>query len=573
MLRNFISYYKPYRAMFFLDMTCAFFVSLCNLIYPYLAKDIINTYVPQKNLKMILLWSGILLGVYIIKALLNFVIQYWGHIVGVGIQRDMRSDLFRKLQSLPFSFFDANKTGSLMSRTVNDLQDISELAHHGPEDLFLSALSLIGAFFIMASIDLRLTLIVYGAIPFIVLFAVLTRKEMMRAFRRAREEIAGVNSELETSISGIRVSKSYTAEESEQEKFDRANNKFWAAKASSYRIMGIFFSGMGLLSDLLYLLILVAGGLFFLYGEIDTGEFAAYLLYISMFLDPIKKLISIFEQLQNGMTGFSRFREIMDVPPEKDCEDPETLGNVRGDIRFENVSFSYREGDANPVIHNLSLSIPAGRTVALVGPSGGGKTTLCNLIPRFYEIDAGAITLDGHDIRQIRRRELRQNIGIVAQDVFLFEGTVKDNIRFGKPDASDEEVMEAAKRAEIHDFVMSLPEGYDTNVGERGVRLSGGQKQRISIARVFLKDPAILILDEATSALDNVTEQQIRRALDKLSQGRTGVIVAHRLSTVKNADEIIVLTADGISERGTHAQLLERDGIYASLYRSQFRED
>lgn len=573
MLRNFISYYKPYRTLFFIDMVCALLVSLCNLIYPYLAKDIINVYVPERNLEMILLWAGILLGVYLIKALLNFVIQYWGHIVGVGIQGDMRSDLFRKLQSLPFSFFDDNKTGAIMSRTINDLQDISELAHHGPEDLFLSALSLIGAFFVMASIDLRLTLIVYAAIPFIILFAVLTRKEMMRSFRASREEIAGVNAELETSISGIRVSKSYTAEESEQEKFDRANDKFRRARKRSYRIMGIFFSGMGLLSDLLYLLILVAGGLFFLYGEIDSGEFAAYLLYISMFLDPIKRLISIFEQLQNGMTGFVRFREIMEQSPETDCENPEALGEVKGEIRFENVSFSYREGDSKPVIQNLSLSIAAGRTVALVGPSGGGKTTLCNLIPRFYEIDEGTITLDGHDIRSLRRRELRQNIGTVAQDVFLFEGTVKENIRFGKPDATDEEIVEAAKRAEIHDFVMSLPDGYDTNVGERGVRLSGGQKQRISIARVFLKDPAVLILDEATSALDNVTEQQIRRALDKLSEGRTGLIVAHRLSTVKNADEIIVLTADGVAERGTHDQLLAQDGIYADLYRSQFKED
>lgn len=573
MLRNFISYYKPYRKMFVIDMVCALFVSVCNLIYPYLAKDIINVYVPQKNLRMILIWGGILLGIYVIKALLNFVIQYWGHLVGVGMQGDMRSDLFRKMQSLPFSFFDDNKTGSLMSRVTNDLQDISELAHHGPEDLFLSLLSLVGAFFIMLDIDWRLTLIVYSAIPFVVLFAVLTRKEMMRSFKLSRQEIASVNAELETSISGIRVSKSYTAEDSEQKKFDDANDRFRYARKRSYRIMGIFFSGMGLMTDLLYLLTLVAAGIFFLNGEIDPGEFAAFLLYISMFLDPIKKLINIFEQLQNGMTGFARFREIMDQPPEEDCENPETLGEVKGEIRFDNVTFSYREGDEKPVIDNLSLSIAAGRTVALVGPSGGGKTTLCNLIPRFYEIDGGSITLDGHDIRNLRRRELRQNIGTVAQDVFLFEGTVRDNILFGKPDATEEEMIEAAKKAEIHDFVTSLPEGYDTNVGERGVKLSGGQKQRISIARVFLKDPAILILDEATSALDNVTEQQIRRALDKLSEGRTGLIVAHRLSTVKNADEIIVLTAEGVAERGNHEQLLAQNGIYADLYRSQFKED
>ncbi len=573
MLRNFISYYKPYRKMFVIDMVCALFVSVCNLIYPYLAKDIINVYVPQKNLRMILLWGGILLGIYVIKALLNFVIQYWGHLVGVGMQGDMRSDLFRKMQSLPFSFFDDNKTGSLMSRVTNDLQDISELAHHGPEDLFLSLLSLVGAFFIMLDIDWRLTLIVYSAIPFVVLFAVLTRKEMMRSFKLSRQEIAAVNAELETSISGIRVSKSYTAEDSEQKKFDDANDRFRYARKRSYRIMGIFFSGMGLMTDFLYLLTLVAAGIFFLNGEIDPGEFAAFLLYISMFLDPIKKLINIFEQLQNGMTGFARFREIMDQEPEADCENPEELGEVKGEIRFDNVTFSYREGDEKPVIDNLSLSIAAGRTVALVGPSGGGKTTLCNLIPRFYEIDGGSITLDGHDIRKLRRRELRQNIGTVAQDVFLFEGTVRDNIRFGKPDATEEEIIEAAKKAEIHDFITSLPEGYDTNVGERGVKLSGGQKQRISIARVFLKDPAILILDEATSALDNVTEQQIRRALDKLSEGRTGLIVAHRLSTVKNADEIIVLTAEGVAERGNHEQLLAQNGIYADLYRSQFKED
>ncbi len=573
MLRNFISYYKPYRKLFAIDMICALLVSVCNLIYPYLAKDIINIYVPDKNLRMILIWGGILLLIYVIKAVLNFIIQYWGHLVGVGMQGDMRSDLFRKLQSLPFSFFDDNKTGSLMSRVTNDLQDISELAHHGPEDLFLSVLSLLGSFFIMLDIDWRLTLIVFSAIPFIVLFAVSTRKEMMRSFKMTREEIAGVNAELETSISGIRVSKSYTAEASEQAKFDRANDRFRYARRRSYRIMGIFFSGMGLMTDLLYLLTLVAAGIFFLKGEIDPGEFAAFLLYISMFLDPIKKLINIFEQLQNGMTGFARFREIMDQNPETDCENPEELGEVKGEIRFDNVSFSYREGDEKPVIDDLSLTIAAGRTVALVGPSGGGKTTLCNLIPRFYEIDGGTITLDGHDIRNLRRQELRQNIGTVAQDVFLFEGTVRDNIRFGKPDATDEEIIEAAKKAEIHDFVSSLPQSYDTNVGERGVKLSGGQKQRISIARVFLKDPAILILDEATSALDNVTEQQIRRALDKLSEGRTGLIVAHRLSTVKNADEIIVLTAEGVAERGNHEQLLEKNGIYADLYRSQFKED
>ncbi len=573
MLKKFISYYKPYRKLFFLDMVCAVLVSLCNLIYPYLAKDIINVYVPDKNLKMILIWGGILLGIYVVKAVLNFIIQYWGHLVGVGIQGDMRSDLFKKMQSLPFSFFDDNKTGSLMSRVTNDLQDISELAHHGPEDLFLSVLSLIGAFFIMAGIDWRLTLIVYAAIPMVVLFAVFTRKEMMRAFKLSREEIAGVNAGLETSISGIRVSKSYTAEESEQKKFDVANDRFRFARRLSYRIMGIFFSGMGLMTDILYLLTLVAAGIFFLKGEIDGGEFAAFLLYISMFLDPIKKLINIFEQLQNGLTGLTRFQEIMDKSPETDCENPEDLGDVKGEIRFENVTFSYREGDEKPVIQDLSLTIAAGRTVALVGPSGGGKTTLCNLIPRFYEIDGGRITLDGHDIRQVRRKELRQNIGTVAQDVFLFEGTVKDNIRFGKADATDEEIIEAAKKAEIHDFVSALPEGYDTNVGERGVRLSGGQKQRISIARVFLKDPAVLILDEATSALDNVTEQQIRKALDKLRMGRTGLIVAHRLSTVKNADEIIVLTADGVAERGNHEELLQKDGIYADLYRSQFRED
>ena len=566
MIKRFISYYKPHKKLFFIDMLCALIVALCDLIYPIIAKDIINVYVPNQQLRLLIIWAIVLLGIYLVKAVLNYVIQYWGHIVGVRMQGDMRAEMFDKLERLPFSYFDNNKTGSIMSRMINDLMDISELAHHGPEDAFLSVIMLAGSFIMLASINIWLCLIVFAVLPFIVLFAVKTRKNMRDAFKKSREEIAEVNSEAESAISGMRVSRAYTAREYENGKFIRSNGRFIKARSRAYKMMGIFFSGMGFFSDFLYLLVLAAGGLFFYYGIIDIGEFAAFLLYITMFLKPINRLVSLFEQIQNGMTGFERFCDIMDQPEEQDQPDAVDAGVLKGDIQFKNISFAYPLNEQKLVISNLSLSIPQGKTVALVGQSGGGKTTLCHLIPRFYEIGAGQIFIDGVDITKYTRDSLRRNIGMVAQDVFLFNGTVAENIAYGKAGATQEEIEEAARAASIHDYIMTLPEGYDTNVGERGVKLSGGQKQRISIARVFLKNPPILILDEATSALDNVTEREISRSLARLCKGRTCLIVAHRLSTVRNADEIIVLDENGVRERGNHQQLMEKQGVYASLH-------
>lgn len=575
LIKKFISYYKPHRVLFFTDMFCAFIVALCDLFYPMIAKNIINVYVPDQNLRMLLIWAAVLLGIYVLKAGLNYFIQYWGHIVGVRIQGDMRRDMFRHLQRLPFSYFDGTKTGTIMSRIINDLMDISELAHHGPEDLFLSVVMLIGSFIMLAGINLWLTCIIFAFIPLIVVFAVVLRKELQDTSRAARVEIAEVNANVETAIAGVRVSKAYTTERYENEKFNVANERYKQARGRSYRAMGKFFSGMGLFQDLLYLVVLVAGGLFFFYGWIDTGEFAAYLLYISMFLKPIQRLVNIFEQIQNGLTGFIRFEEIMQVAEEEEPENPLPVGELEGNICFDHVGFRYQNSDEadqeSRVIEDMSLRIDKGKTVALVGPSGAGKTTLCHLIPRFYELNEGKITIDGMDIREMSRYDLRRNIGMVAQDVFLFNGTIRENIAYGKLDATDEEIIEAAKKANIHDYILTMENGYDTQVGERGVKLSGGQKQRISIARVFLKDPAILILDEATSALDNATEMLIQGALEELSKGRTCIVVAHRLSTIKNADEIIVLTREGVEERGTHEELLAKDGLYASLYQYQFR--
>ena len=575
MLRRFIKYYKPFKALFFMDLFCAMIVSATDLFFPLLTKNVINVYIPDKNLRMILIMGAIMLGIYLLKTAANYFILYWGHLLGVGIQANMRHDVFEHLQKLPFTFFDENKTGSVMSRIVNDLMEISELAHHCPEDLFISMVMLIGSFIMLISINVQLTLIIFAILPFIILFTVLIRGKMHRAFKLSREKIADINANIEASISGARVVKSYTAAEHEMERFDASNGEFKLARKKAYQAMGEFHATMTFLTDFLYLVILIAGGIFLYYDKIDMGEFVAFLLYVTMFLNPIRRLIQFFEQYQDGMTGLKRFMELMDVEPEKDSPGAVDPGRLTGNIHFENVSFTYKKADGTddskaPVIFGLTLDIPAGKKIALVGPSGGGKTTLCHLIPRFYEINDGSITIDGADIRSMTRYSLRRNIGMVAQDVFLFNGTVAENIEYGRLGASREEIAEAAKKAKIHDFIMSLPNGYDTNVGERGVKLSGGQKQRISIARVFLKDPAILILDEATSALDNETEMQVSASLEELTYGRTSIVVAHRLSTIKNADEIMVLTADGIAERGTHAQLMEQNGIYAGLYNYQF---
>jgi ATP-binding cassette subfamily B protein len=575
MLKRFASYYKPHMKLFILDMIAAFIVSCADLFYPRIAQHIINDYVPNKNLQMLLIWSGALLLIYIIKMLLSFFMQYQGHMVGVGIQADMRREAFQRLQKLPFKYFDENKTGSILSRLVNDTFEIAELAHHGPEDLFLSVITLIGAFIMMAQINLLLTVILFAVVPLIVWFAVLLRRQLSATSTKCREEIAEVNATIENSIAGIRISRSYVSSDRELEKFDENNVRYVKARDANYKVMGKFFSGMGLFTDLLYLMVLFFGGLFFFYGKINVGEFTAYILYINMFLNPIKKLVNIFEQLQNGMTGFKRVTAILDEPIEEEKPDAQDLTDVKGSIDFEDVSFSYEASDDDKdhtIINHLSMHLDPGKTVALVGPSGSGKTTLCHLIPRFYEITSGAIRIDGNDIRDLTRLSLRQNIGMVAQDVFLFTGTIRDNIAYGSQDATDEQIIDAAKKANIHDYIMTLPDGYDTYIGERGVKLSGGQKQRVSIARVFLKNPSILILDEATSALDNATEMLIQSSLEQLAKGRTSIIVAHRLSTIKNADEIIVLTEEGIKERGTHEELLALNGIYADLYQYQFRE-
>ena len=572
MLKKFASYYRPHKKLFLTDMAAAFLVSLCDLVYPMITRNIINIYVPEKKLTLMLIWAAVILGIYLAKCALNYFIQYKGHILGVRIQGDMRRDMFHHLQKLPFSFFDENKTGVIMSRLMNDLFDISELAHHGPENLFVSTVSLIGAFIMLSTINIWLALLLFLLIPPVVFFAVRTRKMMQDAFKESRTKVADVNANVETSVSGIRVSRAYTTEKHENEKFDKANESFKTVRGKAYRAMGIFHSGMTLLTDIMYLAVLLAGGLFFYFGKIDGGDFAAFILYTTSFIRPINNIVMIFEQIQNGMTGFTRFDEIMQVSPEEETgvTDP---GTLKGDIEFKNVTFHYGDDEnAKKIIDGLDLHIPAGKTVALVGPSGGGKTTLCHLIPRFYETAGGSITVDGMDIKDISRYGLRKNIGMVAQDVFLFGGTIRENIAYGNLDATDAEIEEAAKKANIHDYIMTLEDGYDTQVGERGVKLSGGQKQRISIARVFLKNPPILILDEATSALDNATEMLIQRSLEQLSKGRTTLVVAHRLSTIKNADEIIVLTADGVAERGNHEQLLEKDGIYAGLYRYQFKQ-
>lgn len=575
MIKRFIAYYKPVKKLFAFDMFCALIVAAADLFYPMIARNIINVFVPNKDLANILIWCGILLAVYLLKAIMNYIVSYYGHVMGVKMQAHMRHDMFIHLQKLPFNYFDNTKTGTIMSRLMNDLFDVSELAHHGPENLFLAVVMFIGSFIMLSGINLELTLIIFAFLPFLVLAAVLMRLRMREAFRISREKIAEVNADVETAVSGIRVSRAYTASKHETERFDKGNAEFVKARSGALEAMGRFHTVMTLSTDIMYLVVIAAGGLFYLSGRIDIGDFTAFLLYISLFLTPVRRVIDLFQQLQEGMTGFRRFIEIIDLDPEAEAADAIDCGDLKGNIDFNNVSFSYADSNASEndlVVNGLSMHIGAGRTIALVGPSGGGKTTICNLIPRFYELSGGSITIDGTDITHMTRESLRRNIGMVAQDVFLFAGTVRDNIAYGKPDATDEEIEAAARRANIHEFVMSLPDGYNTNVGERGVKLSGGQKQRISIARVFLKDPPILILDEATSALDNATEMMIQQSLEELSNGRTVLVVAHRLSTVKNADEIVLITHDGIVERGNHEELMKLNGQYASLYKYQFKE-
>lgn len=579
-MKRFIKYYKPHWKLFTIDMICSFLISTCTFAYPFVTELIMDEERIKAGLfNEILMFVGVLVGIYVLKSILNYVVQYWGHILGVRMQADMRRELFEHLQSLPFSYFDENKTGTIMSRIINDLMDIAELAHHGPEGIFLSIFSIIAAtIYLSIRVNPWLALLLCCGIPFIVVFAVLRRKKMQRAFKKMREETGEINARVESSVAGIRVTKAYTASDDEIKKFNKTNKDFQKARAKAYHEMGVFNSGMGLLTDIFNAIALL-GGAFFLYAKakwnwgIDSAQLTAYLLSASMIINPIRTLISIFEQIQNGMTGFARFTEVMNMKPEKEALNPVHLDSFKNEIRFEKVYFKYSEEENKRwILDGLDLSIKKGKTIALVGPSGGGKTTICHLIPRFYEVTDGAIYIDDHDIRDISFKSLRKTIGIVAQDVFLFTGTIKENIAYGRLDATDEEIVEAAIKANIHDFIKELPEGYETFVGERGVKLSGGQKQRISIARAFLKNPEILILDEATSALDNVTEMQIQQALEALSQGRTTIVVAHRLSTVKNADEIIVLDKTGIIERGNHKELIDFNGVYANLYQYQFKE-
>lgn len=563
MLKKFVSYYKPYKKLFFLDLFVATISALCDLFYPMITREIANNSIPNREIRAIGIFAGVLLVIYLIKMLCAYFMQYWGHLVGVGMQADMRRDIYKHLQNLPIRYFDNNQTGSIMSRIVNDLQDISELAHHGPEDLFISFFMIIGAFAMLIRINIQLTLIIFCLLPLILLYSMFQRKRLLAVFMKTREKTGDINARLQNSISGIRVSKAFVINENERERFEKDNQKFVKAKSKSYKIMAEYTAGVGFLTDLLDYVVLIFGGLFTYWGKIGIGDFLAYLLYIKIFTQPIKRLIAFVEQFQNGMSGFKRFMELIGEEEEGDKVDAIDMGKVEGEIDLQNVSFDHED---KSVLKNISLKISKGKMLALVGPSGGGKTTLCNLIPRFYNIKSGDIKIDGKSIYDVKLESLRKNIGIVQQDVFLFTGTIKENILVGNSEATDEEVMIAAKKANIHDLIMEMPEGYNTFVGERGVKLSGGQKQRIAIARIFLKNPPILILDEATSALDNITERLIQNSLEELCKGRTTIVVAHRLSTIQNADEIIVLTDNGIEERGTHQELLANKGFYHKLY-------
>ncbi len=571
LVKKFIAYYKPHKGLFFLDMSCALGIASLDLLFPIFSRTLLNDFIPDRNLRAIIIASLVMFVLYVLKGVFYYIVNYWGHVLGVRMEYDMRKKLFEHFQIMDVSFFDNRRTGKLMSRIVNDLNLIAELAHHGPEDLFLSVILFIGSFIILLTIEVKLTLIIFAFLPFMLWFSIIKGVKMRGNFRQVRKKIADVNSNIENSISGVRVAKSFTNEEYELEKFDEGNMHFRNSKQDAYKTMAEFHTGINFSTNFLNLLTIALGGYFVYIGNINYGDLIAFILYINFFMEPIKRLTNFTQQFQDGMSGFERFLEILDIPPKiKDIEEPVDLVDVKGNINIENVEFAYDDDDESKVLHNIDIDIQAGTTMAIVGPSGGGKTTLCHLIPRFYDVTKGRITIDGVDIKDASVKSLRKNIGLVQQSVFLFTGTIKENIKYGNIDATDEEVVEAAKQASIHDFIMSLPNRYDTYIGERGVKLSGGQQQRISIARIFLKNPPILILDEATSALDNATEILIQKSLERLSKGRTTLVIAHRLSTIQNADEIIVLTDTGIQERGNHKTLLEKDGVYANLYNSQF---
>ena len=572
-LKRFIHYYKPYRTVFFLDLLCAAVISLIDLVYPQILRTATNSLFTRDSstiLKMLLPIGIGLFVMYTIQSLCKYYVSYQGHMMGANMERDMRQQLFEHYETLSFSYYNSHNSGQMMSKLVSDLFDIAEFAHHGPENLFISLIKIIGSFIFLFLINWRLAIPLAVIVVIMFFFSMKQNKRMQETFMENRRKIGDVNASLQDTLGGIRVVQSFANEEIEKKKFSKSNHAFLLSKDANYNCMGGFMGWNLFFQGMMYLVTLVFGGYLIAHGQMDPADLAMYALYIGIFISPIQILVELAEMIQKGFSGFRRFLDVMDTEPSiQDKPDAKDLTDVKGLVSYEDVSFCYDDDDT-PVLQNVSFQIPAGRSIALVGPSGGGKTTICNLLPRFYDVTGGRITIDGKDVRGLTLKSLRNNIGIVQQDVYLFCGTIKENIAYGKPGASMDEIVDAAKRANIHDFVMSLPDGYDTYVGERGTRLSGGQKQRISIARVFLKNPPILILDEATSALDNESERHIQKSLEALAKNRTTITIAHRRSTIRNADEIIVITENGIAERGSHQNLLKRNGIYAHYYKMQF---
>jgi len=568
-LKKMISYYKPYMGMFLADMFFAFLSAMIALSLPLVVRYVTGTliYKPEEViLKSVIYIALILFGMLALDAYAKFFIGYYGHVMGAKIEYDMRSDIFQHIEKLSFSFFDDAKVGQLMSRITNDLFDITELLHHGPENIILSILKITGALIILAGINGWLVLAAFAILPVLFVFAYILNKKMRQASRERRVKVAEINAQIEDNLSGIRVVKSFANEDIENEKFKVGNEGFLSAKRKHYFYMGMFQGGVGTFTTLIQINVILAGTVLIAFKKIDISDLITFLLYIGVFVEPIRTIVDFTETFQNGYTGFERFQEIMDIEPDiEDKKDAKELKDVRGDIEFKDVSFSYRENQ-DKVLNKVSLKVPAGAYIALVGSSGAGKTTLCSLIPRFYDVTGGSVLIDGKDVRDVTQRSLRNHIGMVQQDIYLFAGTIFDNIAYGKPGATREEVIEAAKNANAHDFIMSFPDGYDTDIGQRGIKLSGGQKQRLSIARVFLKNPPILIFDEATSALDNESERVVQESLERLAKNRTTFVIAHRLTTIQNAEKILVLTEEGIAESGTHEELLKAGGIYASLY-------